>query len=108
MDYFRFTIESLGGLCPLRGEGWIGDLRWYFRARHSHWQFVVGETTRDACDATIYKTIYKDKGWRRIEEWGDSEYAAGYMPTAIALQCIASAALEWADCQPKTTESKEA
>jgi hypothetical protein len=36
---------SIGGSCPLQGHGSVGNLFWYFRARHDEWRFEVYPTT---------------------------------------------------------------
>ena len=32
---------SIGGFCPVQGQGTVDGLNWYFRARHDSWSFEV-------------------------------------------------------------------
>ena len=94
MDCFNFTIDSLGGMCPVQATGNIGNQKWYFRARHQGWQFGVGDTDSKAVEATCH-----ENGFCLHGEWGDSTYGAGYMPTADVLELITKCVRQWAASQ---------
>ena len=55
-------IDTLGGNCPVQGEGYFDSKAFYFRARNAAWQFCVGPTEHPWC----------------CDEWGiERDYGAG-------------------------------
>ena len=70
-------IETLGGNCPVQGEGFFDSKAFYFRARYNYWQFCVGP---------------EERPWY-CDEWGierdyDADTDAGWMPREIAIGFI--------------------
>ena len=63
-------IEWLGGNCPVQAEGTIDGKPFYFRARGRWWSLEIADVTF------------------REERWGDSEFAAGWMPHDEARKLI--------------------
>ena len=69
------VIDWIDGCCPVQGEGTIVGHPWYFRARGRRW------TWRVWCDGTSPGSIGL---YTCTAEWGDGEFAAGYMPLDVA------------------------
>lgn len=81
-------VDWIGGNCPVQAEGTIDGKRFYFRARGEHWSMEVHPTSTDD-----YVTWPRDDAeWMHEEEWGDEQYAAGWMPEDVALEMINKAA----------------
>jgi hypothetical protein len=72
-------VDYIGGNCPVQAEGVIDGKPFYFRARGEHWSMGVGG--EPVCSPE----------WEHVEEWGDGQYAAGWMPEEVAHQMIAKA-----------------
>jgi hypothetical protein len=83
-------IEYLYGNCPVQAEGWIDGKRFYFRARGEHWRMMIHPT-----ETGDFMTWGKTPAWSYMEPWGDSPFAAGWMPEEIAREMIAKAAEKW-------------
>ncbi len=85
-------IEYLGGNCPVQAEGTIEGRRFYFRSRGSMWSLeiapsgVVGDYLSWPADENC---------WEHFEEWGDTQYAAGWMPDDVAREMIEKGASIW-------------
>lgn len=95
------TIESLGGMCPVQGEGRIDGQYFYFRARGSCWGLEVwppgiapeasGELPTSDCE------WYYGRQWSACRTGEiDAEFGAGYMPIKIAEKFIREAGELWA------------
>lgn len=72
-------ITDIGGNCPVQAEGTIDGKPFYFRARGEYWRMEIGEPVE----------------WQRSAKWGDSPYAAGWMPEAEAIAFIEQCAAEY-------------
>lgn len=79
------VIDSLGGICPVEGEGTINGQPFYFRARGGRWSLAVGGT-----DPVV------DPAWTYSEPYGDWADAAGFMTEDEALRFIVAAAVRYA------------
>lgn len=80
---YNLSVDSLGGSCPVQGEGFIGPhLRWYFRARGERWEFHVYRTRSRLFDDDV---IYYS------EAYGIAPFEAGYISTTQAIRFIESA-----------------
>lgn len=73
------TVDEFDGFCPVQGHGSLDGLRWYFRARHQHWQFHVARTDQDVF---INDLFYCDI------DWPGEMFSAGYMAPEDALKCL--------------------
>ena len=80
----NLAIETLGGNCPVQGEGWIGESRFYFKARDNHWGLGIGG---DPC-------LSPDWYYEEAAE------AAGHMSEAEAMGCLHRAAHLWRQGHP--------
>lgn len=89
----RLKIDSIGGMCPVQAEGTVGGFPFYFRARHTSWEFAVAEKGKDPVDVCCDPAM---KGFYRAEPWGDGPHDAGYMPVATATRIIRICAREFA------------
>ena len=56
------SISTLGGNCPVQGEGTINGVPFYFRARWESWSLSIGEDPL-ARTAWRYEGIHPDAGW---------------------------------------------
>lgn len=65
-------LDQLGGNCPVQAEGTIDGVRFYFRARGSHWEFHVAQTDADLFKNELFSI---DRSYKP----GD-DFAAGWMP----------------------------
>lgn len=66
---------SVGGQCPVQGEGTVDGLSWYFRARHDEWSFEVWRGPfREDGELPIGDPIWSARGeandasWMRMSE----------------------------------------
>lgn len=71
------VIDWLDGNCPVQAEGTVDGRPFYFRARWQHWSFDVDDVTF------------------REARWGDSPFAAGWMPHDAARNIIERCAEEY-------------
>lgn len=78
------VIDWIGGNCPVQAEGAVCGKPFYFRARGKHWSMGIGG------DPVSYPE------WERVQEWGDSQFAAGWMPEDEARRLIERCAGEYA------------
>lgn len=68
---------SIGGACPLQGDGVVDGLRWYFRARGQHWSLSVA--WRGGVEPADV-TATGDDGWYVEGEADEKDaYAASWM-----------------------------
>lgn len=74
-------IHNIGGNCPVQAEGEIDGKPFYFRARGQRWSMGVGGEPAGSPE------------WEHREGWGDSPYAAGWMPEETAIAMIEKAAI---------------
>jgi hypothetical protein len=78
-------IENMGGNCPVQAEGFIDGKEFYFRARGQRWSIGIGGEP------------VSEPEWYYEEEWGNTPYAAGWMPQYVALAMIAKAVEKYAN-----------
>lgn len=76
----HIVIDYIGGNCPVQAEGSIGDAPFYFRARGRRWSMSIGGD-----DPVV------NPAWCYEEPYGDTEFAAGWMPQHEALAMMAKA-----------------
>ena len=67
---------SVGGACPVQGEGLVNGLPWYFRARGGVWRFSVARTP----DGDPISAPGQD--WEGEDPWG------GWMPAKQAARIV--------------------
>jgi hypothetical protein len=79
------TFDTLGGNCPVQAEGKFLDMNFYFRARGTRWSLEIGETISHGMN---YEWLY-------FQEYGDNEYAAGWMEEYEALEFIIFGISKW-------------
>ena len=80
-------IETIGGNCPVEAEGTICGKQFYFRARGRRWSFTVDDDPTDPL---------KKPEWYAECTWGNSQFAAGWMPEDEARRLIEWCAAEYA------------
>lgn len=81
-------IDSVGGFCPVQGEGKTNDGRdWYFRARGRHWSFCVAERIGDS-PVDVGPGWGTVPGWYVEEQYGEGDYCAGWMGHTAAVAII--------------------
>jgi hypothetical protein len=86
------VIDDVSGMCPVQGEGTVGGLPFYFRARHCGWSFSVAETPDgDPIDVSIGRA----KGFFKCGEWGEGAHDAGFMSADVAEKIIRECAEEY-------------
>lgn len=73
-------IETFGGNCPVQAEGFVDDKPFYFRARGESWSMSIGGAD-----------VVGEPDWYHEEDFGEEEYAAGWMTQWEALGFIAKA-----------------
>lgn len=73
-------IASLGGSCPVEGEGTIDGKPFYFRARGERWTIGIGGEP------------VGEPEWLHNQPYGDEAFAAGYMSEDEARGFIENAA----------------
>lgn len=71
-------LSSIGGNCPVQGEGTVDGQHFYFRARGDSWQFHVAATEAD---------IFGNPTFYTEGEYGDG-FDAGWMPKHEAIGLI--------------------
>lgn len=81
-------VTSFGGLCPVQGEGQIGDAYWYFRSRGSCWWITVHD---DAEQVYLPRTPPLYHHEENYGAWPD----AGYMPEGEAIAFIVRELSKW-------------
>ena len=68
------VVDGVGGNCPVQGEGWIGGLPFFFRARHDSWSISISKTPDgDPIDVRFGKT----PGWTRTRTWSCADLPDG-------------------------------
>lgn len=77
------VINYIAGNCPVEGEGTVNGVPFYFRARGQRWSFGVGADPVGSPD------------WECDANWGDKQYAAGWMPYEEAETIIRKCAAEY-------------
>lgn len=71
----------VSGMCPVQGEGTVDGLRWYFRARGSHWEmYIAGKPDVDPLDCMAPRLM---PGHYMSEDFGTWP-EAGYMAPSVA------------------------
>lgn len=70
---------SIGGMCPVQGEGVCDGKPWYFRARGDRWTIWFAERA----DADPVDVGHEEGGWYAHGKWGEWP-EAGYMPIDVA------------------------
>jgi hypothetical protein len=72
-----FTLDWIGGECPVQAEGKVNGYPFYFRARGVTISFLVFK------DVIFGEVIYN-----KHEGWGIAPFEAGYIPQEDALEFI--------------------
>jgi hypothetical protein len=82
--HYTFTCSA----APVQAEGTICGKPFYFRSRHEHWSFAVSEDP--AVDPVDIVTVEQGTahGFFAEERYGETAFAASYMPIAEAEQLI--------------------
>ena len=85
MDFqFDPAVElSISGNCPVQAEGKIGNLPFYFRARHDGWQFYIAAKP----DGDPLSDDPKDIEHSETGPYGLT-HEAGWMPTWHVLRVL--------------------
>jgi hypothetical protein len=78
MTKLDYTLDRVGGFCPVQAEGTFEGEHFYFRARGNRWAFYIGKTTDPLGDPT----------WTYGESYGKKEFEAGWMSEAKAVGFI--------------------
>jgi hypothetical protein len=73
---------SIYGFCPVQGHGSVGNLFWYFRARHEEWQF---EVYTSSCEEQLPPG---DPVWSAEAEYEGDAHNAGWMKFSEAWDII--------------------
>lgn len=90
------TLTSLGGFCPVQGDGTLDGHPFYFRARGEHWTFSVAD--EPGSDPVAVGSGYHGvPGWIKTSAYGSAPYEAGWMPHDTAERLVLRAAAEY--CQ---------
>ena len=76
----NYTVDWIGGNCPVQAEGVVDGKPFYFRARWNAWSLSV-----DQNDDIL------NPEWCYIENYGDGPYDAGWMEESVALSMIKKA-----------------
>ena len=88
----NYSIESLGGNCPVQAEGWIetpkGKHRFYFRARGTK---VSMDVTEDPARGHPLDMVDDENVWTWRFQYGWT-YEAGWITQEFARGCIDEAA----------------
>lgn len=79
----ELKIESLGGNCPVQGDGTIDGVPFYFRAQGQRWSMGIGGDVVMAPE------------WKRSERWGENKFSAGWMSFNEAMAIIERCAVEY-------------
>lgn len=80
-DNNNFILESIGGNCPVQGEGKYNGYDWYFRSRWDTWYLTIA--SKKGVDA-----LSDSEAFFYSELWGEEPGEAGWMPEEIAQECI--------------------
>lgn len=94
-------IQTLGGNCPVQGDGTVDSHRWYFRARGEAWSFEVwaegiGIPVDDGnlgWDLPMEEPVFDIGAPYNPED----EFGAGYMPEEDARRFIEESAQKFAE-----------
>lgn len=73
-----YTLDWVGGACPVQAEGTFEGERFYFRARGNRWAFYIGNTADPLGNPT----------WTYSEHYGKKEFEAGWMSEETAIGFI--------------------
>ncbi|MBX9670491.1 MAG: hypothetical protein K2X93_23015 [Candidatus Obscuribacterales bacterium] len=93
------VYEDLGGNCPVQGTGWFTSVdgklfAYYFRARGTSWSVDIGDS-----ELPLYPDNHDDPKstikWEIVGFYGETAYAAGWMPRAHAMYCLNSTYKAW-------------
>lgn len=74
------VIETYGGSCPVQVEGTIDGLPFYFRGRHNTISLAIASTPNG--------DVFAEDAWYYEENYGDADFAAGYIPLGEAVEFI--------------------
>ena len=79
-------LLSFGGYCPVQADGEVDGKLFYFRARGNSWSMhIYPKGTKD---------IFFDDNpevWSYSEDYGFTEFAAGWMTKKVAFDCMTHA-----------------
>ena len=71
----EIVIRELGGQCPVQGNGTIGGIEFYFRARGEWWTLGIGG------DPVLEPDWYHEEQYSNFDKTNDPHdmFAAGHM-----------------------------
>jgi hypothetical protein len=92
----QLVIETLGGMCPVQGEGTVDGFPFYFRARGASWSFSVADKDGDP----VMNGPGED-GFHIAEPYGTWP-EAGYMDIGIARAIIERSARKFVESRTAT------
>ena len=86
------TVESRLGAVPVEYSGKADHQEYYFRARGEQWEMTIGDSV-DACvDASLSARPLDQAEFYCTGRYGNTRFAAGYMPLehaeAIIRHCV--------------------
>ena len=76
----NYTVDWIGGNCPVQAEGVVDGKPFYFRARGDRWSLSV-----DLNGSLL------NPEWSYVEPYGGTEFSAGWMEEDVALEMIEKA-----------------
>jgi hypothetical protein len=79
---------SIGGACPLQGEGFVDGLPWYFRARGESWSFGVAAAPDGDPVAAGYRDAPSGAFYVEGDAEGEQMFAGSWMPYSEAWRHI--------------------
>lgn len=86
---------TIGGACPLQGDGNVDGLPWYFRARGGSWSFSVAATPDGDPVAAGFRDAPPGSWYVDGDAEGDGAYAGSWMPYSEGWQHIEASIAEW-------------
>lgn len=79
---------TLGGACPLQGDGVVDELPWYFRARGASWGFGVAATSGGDPVEACFGSAPEGSFYAAGEAEGDGAWSGSWMPHSEAWRHI--------------------
>ncbi len=70
------VIDWIGGNCPVQANGTLDGYPFYFRARGEHWTMTIANSKDTPMD-DLWSGY--EEAWHYGEDYGDSQFAAGWM-----------------------------
>ena len=86
---------SVGGACPVQGDGMVDGLPWYFRARGVSWSFSVAATPEgDPVDA-LFDNAPEGSWSTSGSAEGEGAFAGSWMPYSEAWRHVEASIAAW-------------